>query len=96
MTIAAPAPVFGFLGETAFHWIAVDVLKLLDEFFIVADVAVVITPLPERCVLRPRGLQLPDFGNCGDFPLSHGWSYAFRRCDLERLNNGCNGALLRF
>jgi len=47
-TIAAPRPVFRLLDEAAFHGISVDVLEVVDEFFMVTDVAVVITGLPER------------------------------------------------
>ena len=99
MTITAPQPIFRLGDQTALYGIAVDVLKLLDKFFVVADVTVVITPLPEGCVLRSvayKCLILAIVGPLQRIPLSHGWFYALRRCDLQRLNHGCNGALLRF
>ena len=46
--IAAPQPTVRFLDEAAFHRIAVNVLEVIDEFFVVTDIAIVITPLPER------------------------------------------------
>jgi len=46
-TVTAPRPVFGLGYEAAFHQVAVDVLEIVDEFFVVTNVAVVITPLPE-------------------------------------------------
>jgi hypothetical protein len=44
---ATPGPVFGFIDEAAFDWVAVDVLELLDEFGMGEDVEVVIAGLPE-------------------------------------------------
>ena len=47
MAITAPGPVFRLLDESALYRVAVNVLKVVDEFLMVADVAVVMTPLPE-------------------------------------------------
>jgi hypothetical protein len=44
---ATPGPVFGFIDEAAFDWVAVDVLELLDEFGMGEDVEVVVAGLPE-------------------------------------------------
>jgi len=47
MPEAAPWPVLGFLNETAFDWIAVNVAELLDELGLGEDVEVVVAALPE-------------------------------------------------
>lgn len=44
---AAPGPVLGLFGETAGHWIVVDVVDLLDEFILREDIEVVVPGLPE-------------------------------------------------
>jgi len=37
-TVAAPQPIFGFLDQAALHGVAVDVLEVVDELVVVADV----------------------------------------------------------
>jgi hypothetical protein len=47
MIEAAPGPVFGFLDEVSFDWVAVDVAELLDELGLGDYVEVVVAGLPE-------------------------------------------------
>jgi hypothetical protein len=44
---AAPGPVFGFLDESTFNGVAVDIAELLDELGLGEDVEVVVAGLPE-------------------------------------------------
>jgi len=87
VTIAAPLPLFGFLDEAALYGVAVNVLKVVDEFLVVADVAVVVTALPKGCPLCLVAhicLPLADVG-----------LFVSRGRNFQRLDKRCNRALLR-
>ena len=80
VTKATPLPIFGTGCEAPLHWIAVDVLELLNEFLMVPLVAVVVPFLPERAlqILRPICLLAALGGG-----------------NLERLNHVCDGGTIR-
>lgn len=52
MIEAAPTIVFRVGGQSAFDWVAVDVLKLFDVLVVAGDVEVVVAALPELLLIR--------------------------------------------